>query len=217
MIDPSKIVSSGLARSVTNATVNSPASQAVQTRTNAFLLELGQAYSRLSALPATVGSTGTANALAPTISTAQPPISSSQPPANLPDRSLQTLVTAAARQEGVPPALLAAVVEAESGFQPGAVSSAGAKGLTQLMDGTASRLGVTNPFDPWQNLVGGARFLHQLIERYSNNYSLALAAYNAGPGAVDAAHGQIPPYPETQTYVPRVLALYQKYLTTFPS
>jgi len=104
------------------------------------------------------------------------------------------------------------VVQVESGFQPQAVSSAGAKGLTQLMDGTARTLGVTNSFDPWQNLTGGATFLSALLSRYHGNVSLALAAYNAGPGAVDAAGGAIPPYEETQRYVRLVTAVYHRNL-----
>ena len=134
-----------------------------------------------------------------------------------PDGSLESLIVAAARQEGLPPALLAALVQVESGFQPRAVSRAGAKGLTQLMDGTAKLLGVSDPFDPWQNLVGGARYLRSLLNRYSGNLPLALAAYNAGPGAVDAAGGTIPPYAETHAHVQRVLANYNRFSSLFPS
>jgi soluble lytic murein transglycosylase-like protein len=123
---------------------------------------------------------------------------------------IHAMVGAAARQAGIPPALLAAVVEVESGFQSNAVSKAGARGLTQLMDGTARSLGVTNSFDPWQNLTGGARLLRGLLNKYHGSVPLALAAYNAGSGAVDAAGG-IPPYPETQRYVPLVLAVYHRY------
>lgn len=133
-----------------------------------------------------------------------------------PAGSLEDLVVAAARQEGLPPALLAALVQVESGFQPQAVSRVGAKGLTQLMDGTAKLLGVTDPFDPWQNLVGGARYLRHLLNRYSGNLPLALAAYNAGPGAVDAAGGNIPPYAETHAHVRRVLAHYSRFSSLFP-
>lgn len=130
-----------------------------------------------------------------------------QPP---PTQDPRQLLAAAARQEGVPSALLAAVVEQESGFDPKAVSPAGAKGLTQLMDGTARDLGVTDPFDPWQSLVGGARFLRAMLDRYHGDPRLAAAAYNAGPGAVDKYAG-VPPYAETQTYVRRVLSLYGQY------
>lgn len=120
------------------------------------------------------------------------------------------MMDAVARQVGLDRALLAAVVEAESSFKPGAVSRAGAKGLMQLMDSTALALGVVNPFDPQQNLLGGARFLRGLLDRYGQSLPLALAAYNAGPGAVDR-YGGIPPFAETQTYVPRVLANLQRY------
>ena len=137
-----------------------------------------------------------------------------QPPADA--GNLHALVVAAARQEGVPPPLLAAVVQAESNFNPRAVSRAGAKGLTQLMDGTAAGLGVHDPFDPWQNLVGGARYLHGLLQRYDGNVTLALAGYNAGPGAVDAAGRQVPNYPETRTYVQRVTAYYRQFAAEYP-
>lgn len=123
------------------------------------------------------------------------------------------LIEAVARRVGVEPSLLAAVAESESGFNPSAVSKAGAKGLMQLMDGTARGLGVSNAFDPQQSLVGGARFLKGLIDRYSGSLPLALAAYNAGPGAVDR-HGGIPPYAETQAYVPRVLSALERYRQT---
>lgn len=127
------------------------------------------------------------------------------------------MIAAAARQEKIPPALLSAVVEVESSFQPGAVSKAGALGLTQLMPGTARALGVSDPFDPWQNLVGGARFLRGLIDRYPGNLSLAVAAYNAGPGAVDAAGGQIPPFAETRAYVRLVLGAFQRNFNRDPA
>jgi len=85
------------------------------------------------------------------------------------------------------------------------------------MDGTARGLGVTNPFDPEQNLVGGTRFLRGLLDRYHGNLTLALAAYNAGPGAVDAAGGQVPPFPETQLYVRRVLSAFAQYSAQLPT
>ena len=113
------------------------------------------------------------------------------------------LVQDAAARSGVEPALINAVIKTESAFNPKAVSSAGAKGLMQLMDGTARGLGVTDSFDPRQNVLGGAKLLRQLLDRYSGDVTLALAAYNAGPGAVDA-HGGVPPFAETQAYVKRV-------------
>jgi soluble lytic murein transglycosylase-like protein len=116
----------------------------------------------------------------------------------------QNMITSAAEKYGVRPALLAAVVKQESNFNPNAKSGVGAKGLTQLMDATARGLGVTDPFDPAQSLDGGARFLGGLLKQFKGNESLALAAYNAGPGAVQK-YGGIPPYQETQRYVPKVL------------
>src|SRR5579859_3137187 len=113
-------------------------------------------------------------------------------------------ITAAANKYGVDPALLAGLVKAESNFNPRAQSGVGAKGLTQLMDATARGLGVTNSFDVQQSLEGGARFLGGLLKQFHGDQSLALAAYNAGPGAVQK-YGGIPPYQETQRYVPKVL------------
>jgi soluble lytic murein transglycosylase-like protein len=116
----------------------------------------------------------------------------------------QDMITAAAQKYGVRPALLAGLVKQESNFKPNAQSGVGAKGLTQLMDATARGLGVTDAFDPAQSLDGGARFLGGLLKQFKGNESLALAAYNAGPGAVQK-YGGIPPYQETQRYVPKVL------------
>lgn len=107
--------------------------------------------------------------------------------------------------------LIKAVVRNESCFDRSAVSSAGAEGLMQLMPATAKSLGVNDSFDPKQNLRGGIEYLSGLITRYDNNLTLALAAYNAGPGAVQKYDG-IPPYPETEKYVERVMNSYRSYV-----
>jgi soluble lytic murein transglycosylase-like protein len=117
-------------------------------------------------------------------------------------------ISAAAKRHELDPALLSAVVGQESGFQPRAISSAGAMGLMQLMPETARALGVRDPFDPAQNIDGGAKYLRGLIDRYHGRLDLALAAYNAGPGAVDR-FGTVPPYAETQAYVKNILATYR--------
>ncbi len=119
------------------------------------------------------------------------------------------LIEASAARHGLDPALLKALIHAESGFNPNAVSSAGAKGLTQLMPSTAAGLGVSDPFDPEQSIEGGARYLKAQLDRFGDE-SLALAAYNAGPGAV-ARYGGIPPFRETQNYVSRVLSYREAY------
>jgi soluble lytic murein transglycosylase-like protein len=116
-------------------------------------------------------------------------------------------IDAAATKAGIDPRLLAAITRAESGFNPNALSSAGAAGLTQLMPGTAAGLGV-DPTDPAANLDGGARYIAGQLDSFGR-LDLAVAAYNAGPGAVRQAGG-VPDYPETQAYVRRVLGYYQQ-------
>ena len=123
---------------------------------------------------------------------------------------LQSIVGEASARNSVPPALASAIVMAESGGNPSAVSPAGAQGLMQLMPGTAATYHVFNPFDARANVDGGTRYLHDLLARYGNNVTLAVAAYNAGPAAVDSYHG-VPPYAETRAYVERVLNAYRSY------
>jgi soluble lytic murein transglycosylase-like protein len=140
---------------------------------------------------------------APALPAGQPVISSPTPssaPSN--PLSVEQLADAAADRYGLPRTLVRSVIAAESGFQPGAVSPKGAIGLMQLMPGTAKDLGV-DPYDPAQNIDAGARYLKSLLERYDYGLWHALAAYNAGPGAVDKYHG-VPPYRETINYVRRI-------------
>ena len=140
-----------------------------------------------------------------TSAAALPDWASQLPPAG---RKYVDEIAAAARTTGVDPRLLASVAWSESGFAPAAKSGAGAVGLMQLMPATARGLGV-DPLDPGQALVGGGTYLAQQLQKFGGRVDLALAAYNAGPGAV-RKHGGIPPYTETQTYVTRVLDRFQK-------
>src|SRR5215469_16366653 len=119
--------------------------------------------------------------------------------------SVQDQITSAAIAAGVDPALALAVAQQESGFNQSAVSPAGAIGIFQLMPSTAAGLGV-NPYDQTQNIQGGVEYLAQMLAQFPGRPDLALAAYNAGPGAVRTAGG-IPPYAETQNYVASVLAI----------
>ena len=120
--------------------------------------------------------------------------------------SLTEMIRTAAQRHGVPEPLVSAVIRVESGFNSRAVSRKGARGLMQLMPETATVLGVRDSFDPMENIDGGVRHLRGLLDRFSNNLPLVLAAYNAGEGAVNT-HGGIPPYPETQAYVGRILSI----------
>jgi soluble lytic murein transglycosylase-like protein len=120
-----------------------------------------------------------------------------------------SIIEHAAIAAAVEPNLLRAVIVVESGFNSHAVSKRGAVGLMQLMPATASRFGVSNPYDARQNVHAGARYLKFLIDRFGHDIRLALAAYNAGEEAVDRNGGQIPPFSETMAYVPRVLRIYK--------
>jgi soluble lytic murein transglycosylase-like protein len=129
-------------------------------------------------------------------------------------RRFDPLIRQAAKDAGVPPGIVKAVIHAESAFNTGAISRAGAMGLMQLMPATARELGVLDPFRAEQNVHGGAKYLRTLHDRYGS-WTHTLAAYNAGPTAVDRYQG-IPPYAETQQYVRRVLSYYRRYHGDFP-
>ncbi len=137
-----------------------------------------------------------------------PPPATGKPQPRPAPAALRPHIEHAARQTGLDPALLHAVVQVESAFNPNAQSPKGALGLMQLMPATAQRYGVTNPLDPATNLLGGARYLSDLLRLFNDDLELALAAYNAGENAVMRHDKQIPPYRETRAYVPKVLARY---------
>ncbi len=121
------------------------------------------------------------------------------------------IIDTASRTHGVDKSLVHAVIQAESGYNPAAVSRKGATGLMQLMPDTARRYGVANAFDPVDNIHGGVRYLKDLLAMFNGNIQLALAGYNAGENAVIRAGNQIPPYPETVAYVPKVIDFYRRH------
>ncbi|MCK5836294.1 MAG: lytic transglycosylase domain-containing protein [Desulfobacula sp.] len=128
-------------------------------------------------------------------------------------RDYDALIQKAQEKYGIEFFLIKAVIQAESGFNSRAVSKKGARGLMQIMPENYKALSISDPFDPSQNIMGGTRYLNQLLKRYKNKLPLALAAYNAGPKAVDK-YGQIPPFKETREYVQKVMTLYSRYKKT---
>lgn len=136
---------------------------------------------------------------------------SAAPPAIADKVQYGRMVDDVARMYGLESAFLHAVISVESRYRPKIVSKKGAAGMMQLMPDITRRYGVADPFDPVQNVHGGARYLRDLLRSYNNDKNLALAAYNAGPHAVAKYGNRIPPYRETTNYVPKVLAFYRKY------
>jgi soluble lytic murein transglycosylase-like protein len=163
------------------------------------------------ATAATPATAGAADPFASQLATATAAQAGTQPPAVAGgDAPYAAEIDAAAARHGIDPALLTGLIQQESGFDPTARSGAGATGLTQLMPGTAASLGVTDPTDPAQAIEGGAKYLADQLQRFGGDPSKALAAYNAGPGAV-ARFGGVPPYAETQQYVQKVLGYAAQY------
>jgi soluble lytic murein transglycosylase-like protein len=169
----------------------SPAAPAQQPTTTSFS----------SALSSATGAAPTGTAAAAPIATPAAATTSALPQGT----PFAAEITAAAQANGLDPALLAGLIKQESGFNPTAGSPAGARGLAQLMPGTAAGLGVTNVLDPVQSINGGAKYLKQQLDAFGGDVVKALAAYNAGPGAVKR-FGGVPPYAETQNYVKAVQA-----------
>lgn len=122
----------------------------------------------------------------------------------------QGIIQQASTRFGIEPQFIQAIIKAESGFDPQAVSSKGAQGLMQLMPGTADDMAVVDPLDPEENIFGGVRYMSLLLKRFKNDKVLALAAYNAGPDTVESFNG-VPPFPETRTFVKRVMWFYESY------
>jgi soluble lytic murein transglycosylase len=130
-------------------------------------------------------------------------------------KAYDAIIREACRHYGTSFELVKAVIHVESGFNPNAVSRAGALGLMQIMPYNLNDFGVLDPFDPRDNVMGGTWYLKQLMEKYNSDLTLSLAAYNAGPGAVDK-YRDIPPFPETEDYVQRVLTYYRHYQNQHP-
>jgi soluble lytic murein transglycosylase-like protein len=161
-----------------------------------------------TAAPASSFNVALAQALLPTL--APPDAATPDAPAPVPPEQINALVQQNADIWQVDPALIKSVIANESSFNANAQSPVGAQGLMQLMPETAASLGVKNPFDPAQNVAGGTRYLRSLLDRFKGDTRLAVAAYNAGPGAVEK-YGDVPPYAETQSYVKNVLGSLDQY------
>jgi soluble lytic murein transglycosylase-like protein len=176
------------------------------------------------AVSASAGAPRFANALAAALKPANPALGLQAggedapgrgAPAPVPPAQIDALVEQNASTWQVDPALIKAVIANESGFNANATSKVGAQGLMQLMPETAASLGVRDAYDPAQNVAGGARYLRGLLDRFGGDKRLAIAAYNAGPGAVEK-YRDVPPYAETRSYVQNVLASFDKYSSSRP-
>lgn len=139
-----------------------------------------------------------------------PPAAAPRLPTEADMRRYAAIIRGASRRYGIEGDLVHAMIWAESSFNPDAVSSAGAGGLMQLMPETAKSYGVTNVFDPEENIRAGTKIMSQLLAQFDGDVELALAAYNAGPNAVVRAGNRIPPHPETEAYVPKVMEYYRR-------
>lgn len=181
-----------------NSTSNSSPGNIFQDLMNEMLLEEDHAMSQLS------GQTSVSTPVTFLNQTpALPPIHMTKIANTSSATEFDSIIQEAAAKYNLPVNLIKSVIKQESNFNPNAVSGAGASGLMQLMPATAKGLGVTNVFDPRDNIFGGSKYLRQMLDKYNGNTTLALAAYNAGPGNVDK-YGGIPPFKETQNYVRKV-------------
>lgn len=168
------------------------------------------------AAPASSGSPAFAQALQSATAAAATPAAAQGSSGSSQSAPYDALIAQAAQRYGLDPAVLHGLIQQESGFDPNSQSSAGASGLTQLMPGTASSMGVANPLNPAESIEGGARYLSQMMSKFGGNTTDALAAYNAGPGAVQQ-YGGVPPYAETQSYVSKVLGYAESYRQANPA
>ena len=160
--------------------------------------------------PAAAFSTALARALGPAIPAVEQPAGAALAVAPVPPEQIDALVNQNAAIWQVDPSLIKAVIANESSFNANATSSVGAQGLMQLMPETGAAMGVRNAYDPAQNIAGGTRYLRSLLDKFNGDTRLAVAAYNAGPGAVEKYNG-VPPYAETRSYVDNVLGSFDRY------